>query len=299
MKTTLFLEQPDDFNFKYTVYSHGWSVLAPFRLDTEQWCLSYVFEGIGDKDPVAAEIRENKGKISIEIENMRPGIQTRKKILHDIAHILRFDENLIEFHTMTKKEKSLRWVSPANAGRLLRSPTVFEDLVKTICTTNCSWGLTKNMTSNLVNSLGETAANGQKTFPTPEAMADRTEEFYRKEIRAGYRSPFFVELAEAVASGRIKPETWLKSDLPTPELKKEMKKIKGVGDYAAENLLKLVGRYDGLALDSWLRAQFYKKHNDESPCDDGQITDYYSKFGAWSGLAIWMDMSGKITDIDT
>ena len=31
-------------------------------------------------------------------------------------------------------------------------------------------------------------------------------------------------------------------------MKKEIKKIKGVGDYAAENLLKLLGRYDGLAL---------------------------------------------------
>ncbi|MBP7416089.1 MAG: hypothetical protein KA831_05510, partial [Pyrinomonadaceae bacterium] len=80
--------------------------------------------------------------------------------------------------------------------------------------------------------------------------------------------------------------------------KKEMKKVKGVGDYAAENLLKLVGRYDGLALDSWLRAGFYKKHNKGKKCDDKKIARHYHKFGPWQGLAIWCDMTEDwFTDI--
>jgi len=119
------------------------------------------------------------------------------------------------------------------------------------------------------------------------------EEFYRNEIRAGYRSPYFVELAEAVAAGKLDPQTWLTSALPTAELKKEMKKVKGVGDYAAENLLKLVGRYDGLALDSWLRSQFYKNHAGGKACPDKKIERHYKKFGSWRGLVIWCDMTEK------
>ncbi|MBA4186249.1 MAG: hypothetical protein H0X49_19905 [Acidobacteria bacterium] len=72
-----------------------------------------------------------------------------------------------------------------------------------------------------------------------------------------------------------------------------MKQIKGVGDYAAENLLKLVGRYDGLALDSWLRSQFYKKHNAKQLCADKKIEKHYEKFGNWRGLAIWCDMTER------
>ena len=72
-----------------------------------------------------------------------------------------------------------------------------------------------------------------------------------------------------------------------------MKRIKGVGDYAAENLLKLVGRYDGLALDSWLRAQFYKKHNGGNICADDEIRKFYERFREWRGLAIWCDMTEK------
>ena len=165
--------------------------------------------------------------------------------------------------------------------------------MKTICTTNCSWALTKNMVGNLVEKLGIPAGKGEKAFPTAEAMAAVSPDFYREEIRAGYRSPYFAELAEAVASGKLDPEGWLHSDLPTPELKKEMKKVKGVGDYAAENLLKLVGRYDGLALDSWLRSQFYKKHNAEKTCSDKKIEKHYKKFGEWRGLVIWCDMTEK------
>jgi N-glycosylase/DNA lyase len=147
------------------------------------------------------------------------------------------------------------------------------------------------MTTNLVELLGEASNDGRRAFPTPNAMASVGPEFYRDEIRAGYRSAYFAELAQSVASGDIDPESWLTSDLPTPDLKKEIKKIKGIGDYAAENLLKLIGRYDGLALDSWLRAGFYKKHNHGKPCPDKRIETHYQNYGEWRGLAIWCDMT--------
>ena len=149
------------------------------------------------------------------------------------------------------------------------------------------------MVSNLVEKLGASAGREKKAFPTPEAMAAVNDDFYRTEIRAGYRSPYFVELAEAVAAGKLDPQSWLTSALPTAELKKEMKKVKGVGDYAAENLLKLVGRYDGLALDSWLRSQFYKNHAGGKACPDKKIERHYKKFGSWRGLVIWCDMTEK------
>jgi N-glycosylase/DNA lyase len=149
------------------------------------------------------------------------------------------------------------------------------------------------MVNNLVEKLGTPAVGGGHAFPAPEAMASVSEEFYRSEIKAGYRSPYFAALAEAVASGKLDPETWLSSKLPTEELKKEMKAVKGVGNYAAENLLKLVGRYDGLALDSWLRSQFYKNHNNQKVCPDKKIERHYKKFGPWRGLVIWCDMTEK------
>jgi len=293
MSKTLFLDTPPNFSFKHTINSHGWCELLPFESDKENWYLSYVFTDEKSKNPVSAKIEEADGKLKIEIAGAKINKKFEEKILRDVRRILRFDDNLSEFYKLVKSEKQLAWISKQNAGRLLRSPTVFEDLVKTICTTNCSWALTKKMVTNLTQKLGEKTKDGKFAFPTAEAMAGVSAEFYKNEIRAGYRSTYFAELAEKVASGEINPESWLDTDLPAKELKREMKQIKGVGDYAAENLLKLVGHYDGLALDSWLRSQFYKKHNDGQICTDKDIENFYEKFGSWRGLAVWCDVTER------
>lgn len=277
---------PVRFSFKYTIRSHGWYDLAPFVIDEDDDTLGFV-SGTGDA-AVFATIRDMGGFLSVDVNADQCSSDV---IERDVRHLLRFDDDMAAFYTAAEKAGQVGWVSELNAGRLLRSPTVWEDLVKSICTTNCTWAVTKNMTTKLVEELGSETVCGRRSFPTAEAMASRGPDFYRETIRAGYRSEYLAELATSVADGRLDPESWLTSDLTTADLKKEMKKVKGVGDYAAENLLKLVGRYDGLALDSFLRSSFYKKHNKGKKCPDKKIERHYSKFRSWQGLAIWCDMT--------
>ncbi len=277
---------PENFSFRHTVLSHGWSDLLPFEVDAQGTSLAYTISEKGKA--VKAEISQTGSAIKIVLPK---SVKNSEPIKGAVKHILRLDDDLTAFYERALADSKLAWAAECNAGRLLRSPTVWEDLVKTMCTTNCSWGLTKSMVGNIVKKLGTAGPKGTFAFPTAEAFASLDEDFFRNEIKAGYRSPYFVELAAAVADGTIEPESWLLSDLPTAELKKEMKKVKGIGDYAADNMLKLLGRYDGMALDSWLRAQFYKKHNRGKICPDKRIDKYYSKYSEWRGLAIWCDMT--------
>jgi N-glycosylase/DNA lyase len=146
----------------------------------------------------------------------------------------------------------------------------------------------------LVDKLGRESddrAGLRKSFPTAEAMAEMPLKFFVDEVRAGYRAPYLKELAGRVASGELNVEGWLTSPLSTPELIKELKGVKGVGDYAAENLLKLLGRYDGLALDSWTRARFYEIRNSGRKANDKKIARYYARFNEWRGLALWCDVT--------
>jgi N-glycosylase/DNA lyase len=279
---------PDRFSFLLTVRSHGWYDLPPFSFDESMSALRYVFPGTPAGPPVSVTVRGRDGRLQMETNDEHADTAAIKR---GVRHIFRLDDDLDDFYSLTEDKPGFGWVKDLAAGRLLRSPTVWEDLVKTICTTNCTWGLTRKMVSNLVERLGETTAAGQKAFPTAQAMADAGVSFFRSEIKAGYRSAYFVELAEAVASGKLDPETWLDTDLPTDELQSEIKAVKGVGDYAAQNLLKLLGRYDGLALDSWLRAKFAEKHGSGRPCADKKIAKHYAQFGKWQGLAIWCDMT--------
>ena len=111
----------------------------------------------------------------------------------------------------------LRWVLARGAGRLLRSPTVFEDAVKTLCTTNCTWAVTRGLVSRLCERLGEPAPLDSVTFPTAAAMAARDERFYREEIRAGYRAPFLLALARAAASGSVDLEAFRRAGTSAAE----------------------------------------------------------------------------------
>lgn len=281
------ISTPRHFNYRRTVASHGWYQLAPFAL--ENWQLSRVID-IGTKAPVTVFMDGLKNHV--RVTTARPLNKSEATIvLRDCRHILRLDDDLSDFYLATGNDPEFAWIGEQGAGRLLRSPTVFEDLVKMICTTNCSWALTLKMVNGLVGNLGRETNDGRRAFPKPEALAAMPLEFFVDEVRSGYRAPYLKELADRVASGELNVEEWLTSELPTAEIMKEIKGVKGVGPYAAENLLKLLGRYDGLALDSWTRARFFQIRNNGRKANDKKIARYYSRFNEWRGLALWCDVT--------
>jgi 3-methyladenine DNA glycosylase/8-oxoguanine DNA glycosylase len=283
------LATPKEFSFKRTVISHGWCELLPFQIDRDNWLLTRTLDH-GDAPPVTITIAEAKRSVTINTSR-RLTQSASKKVIKDVRHMLRLDDNIEQFYSLVANDTDFNWIPKQGAGRLLRSPTVFEDLVKMICTTNCSWALTEKMVTGLVENLGRETNKGRRTFPTPETMALMPVTFYVNEVRAGYRSAYLKELADRVAAGELDVESWFQSPLSTIELIKEMRGVKGVGPYAAENLLKLLGRYDGLALDSWTRARFFSIRNNGRKASDKKIARYYSRFKEWQGLALWCDVT--------
>jgi N-glycosylase/DNA lyase len=283
------ISTPSNFSFRRTVRSHGWYGLPPFEFDESTWTLKRVLD-VGQSKPITTTITGTRGEILIKPLG-RVSKQAADQIVREVRHMFRLDDDMTEFYQAVTAEPEFAWIAAEGAGRLLRSPTVFEGLVKMLCTTNCSWALTEKMVQGLVNELGQESDDGRKSFPSAEALAQKSEKFFRDKIRSGYRAPYLKELADRVASGELDVESWLTSDLPVTELLKEMKGVKGVGNYAAENLLKLIGRYDGLALDSWTRAQFYKSRNNGRVGNDKKIAKFYARFNSWRGLALWCDMT--------
>ena len=280
---------PRNFSFRRTVRSHGWYALLPFEFDSDTWTLTRVID-LDNAKPVTITISDAKRGVVVETSRA-VGKRASEKIIADVRHMFRLDDDMNTFYQEMSHEPDFSWIATEGAGRLLRSPTVFEDLVKMMCTTNCSWALTEKMVGGLVNHLGRESDDGRKSFPTASAMAEKNEKFYRDKIRAGYRAPYLQELAQRVVAGELDVESWLTADLPHDQFMKELKRVKGVGNYAAENLLKLLGRYDGLALDSWTRAQFAKLRNGGRVASDKKIGRFYSHFKSWQGLALWCDMT--------
>jgi N-glycosylase/DNA lyase len=183
----------------------------------------------------------------------------------------------------------LRWALARGAGRLLRSPTVFEDAVKTLCTTNCSWALTRLMVLRLCDALGEAGPAGERAFPSAAAMAAQPERFYRDVVRAGYRAPFLRALATDVAEGRLDLEGLRRSAAPTGEVLTRLRALRGFGPYAAQHLLRLLGRHDHLALDSWTRAKLARLRARRRVPTDRTLRRWYAPYAQWAGLAMWLE----------
>lgn len=289
---------PPTFNFWRTVYSHGWCALPPFVVDTDRRMLSFIVDLPSRRNRKVVPLRVSqpkRGRLRIRIqENLSLTEEEKRSITNQVRTVLRLDEDFAEFYKLARKHRAFRWVPKFGAGRLLRAPTVFEDVVKMICTTNCSWALTETMVNNLCTKLGfNVSSEGQRwfAFPLPEALADCSETFLRREIRAGYRAPYLRELARRIVNNDLDVEAWRHSTLPTDVLYKEVVSVKGIGPYAAGNIMKLLGRYDYLAIDSWCRKKFFEIHKNGRKTRDDVIEQFYEPFGQWRGLCFWMDVT--------
>jgi N-glycosylase/DNA lyase len=273
-------------DFVRTIVSHGVAELAPNRLDFAARALETTL-------PVASGARtvrltSARGKLRIDVVAGSAGTRASSALEKTVAHMFRLDEDLSAFYSTVREDAELAWCAQG-AGRMLRAPTVFEDVVKTICTTNTSWAGTRKMAHALVDNLGVKAPGGGRTFPTPEAMAEVDEAFYKQVVRAGYRGPYFRQLATDVAEGTIDLEALHDPDLPDDEAAARLLALPGVGPYAAAHvMLTSLGRYSRLVLDSWTRPTYYKLSGARGALKDATIERRFKRYGDWAGLAFWL-----------
>ena len=265
-------------DFARTIVSHGVAELPPNRVDLAGRALETTL-------PVARGARTVR--ITAPGKKLRIEGSADPKLTRTVAHMFRLDEDLSAFYELVKDD-DLAWCA-TGAGRMLRAPTVFEDVVKTICTTNTAWSGTRKMTAALVNELGVKAPGGARTFPTAEAMAAADEAFYREVVRAGYRGPYLRTLAADVASGRIDLEELNDPALPDDEAAARLLALPGVGPYAAAHvMLTSLGRYSRLVLDSWTRPTYAKLAGPRRALKDTTIERRFKRYGDWAGLAFWL-----------
>src|SRR2546429_8607013 len=86
---------PSDFNFRRTVMSHGWCVLPPFEFDKTTWRLVRVLED-GTK-PVTITISAAGDSLKVNTSR-RLGKRASEKIVREVRHIFRLDDDMSEFY---------------------------------------------------------------------------------------------------------------------------------------------------------------------------------------------------------
>ncbi len=269
-----------------TIMSHGLASLPPLAIDTEARTLTATLLVGG----TARTVRVAEGRPGFATVSSRDGGRVGAAVLAAVRHLLRLDEDLSGFYTRIADDPDLTWAT-RGAGRLIRSATVFEEVVKTICTTNCAWSATVRMVGALVEHLGVSGRAG-RAFPTPAAMAEAGDAFYRDTARAGYRGAYLVSLARSVSEGQVDIESLARTGPQGPdddEVAATLLALPGVGPYAVAHIMLLLGRYSRLVLDSWTRPKFARLTGaDGSTVPDAVILDRFAPYGPYAGLAFWL-----------
>src|SRR5215208_5122429 len=212
--TRLNLPARKPFNFTSVINSHGWRQLAPFSYEENTNMLGYILQ-LSKGRVVELKLRDGQDGVRVETDKLDKSEQ--KEVKDKVAWMFGLDMDFSRFYSASRREPKLKRAKQRSLGRVLRSPTVFEDVIKTILTTNTLWAATKNMTRKLVNQFGAPleGETGKRSFPTPVSIAASRPEILKETVRVGYRAPAIHQLAIRVASGKLDLESLKTSTLPT------------------------------------------------------------------------------------
>ena len=194
-------------------------------------------------------------------------------------------------------QRSVRGLDPAlagrNYGRMFRSPTLFEDMVKTMTSCNVTWRNTITMNRLLCEHVGDGG------FPTPRQVIAFGTDALRTRCKVGYRAERIVRLAE-----RFGEDDQLQRELEddaaeTGVIYERLLKLHGIGPYAAGNICHLLGRYERLAIDSETYRHFSQHHRVPRPAAkdlaglkrfNQQITEHYHRYQPYAFKAYWFEL---------
>jgi 3-methyladenine DNA glycosylase/8-oxoguanine DNA glycosylase len=165
----LYLSARPPFSFAAVADSHGWRQLAPFSGDRD--ALGYILRLAAGR---VVELRLTGAGDGVCV-NTEDGLEPAEKaeVTATVAWMLGLEQDLAPFYQVARHEPKLAAAAAEAKGRILRSATLFEDVVKTILTTNTAGSSTRRMAANLVNLFGAPlpAAPDRRAFPTPEGGA--------------------------------------------------------------------------------------------------------------------------------
>ena len=296
-ETLIQIQAAAPFDFWSTLQSHGWVDLLPnvYHEDTRSFSrVERLASGKVVRLHVSAGEQEGERvPLTVQISYAgRLAAADREEIENAVRHMLRLDEDFREFYRLCK-QNGLPWsrIKPGK-GRLLRSPGLFEDMVKVILTTNVQWGGTKRMVRELVEQFGEPYASDSelKAFPQAHALAALPFEDFQSRVRLGYRAAYIYQMACVFSQQPNCYAKFFDAEIPSAEIKKDLLAIKGVGNYAAASILMLLGRYDEIPVDSVFQQLMEKKYFQDGVFELKDALVIYEKWGRWQYLAYWFDL---------
>ncbi|XVF87938.1 hypothetical protein PTKIN_Ptkin19aG0008700 [Pterospermum kingtungense] len=279
------------FNMEKAVCNHGLFMMPPnvWIPSTKSLCRPLRLADSSRSLSVTISHPPNKRFLVIQVRGLHSlSSADEAAILEQVARMLRIskkdERDVRDFQTLhcLAKDKGF--------GRIFRSPSFFEDAVKSILLCNCRWKRTltmaealctlqaemanvdrkrKRVTSNSsvkifskrlkhkkhtkgmsVAKLDECACIGN--FPTSKEVACLDEDYLKQRCNLGYRAQYILQLAKKIETGELEPNKFEESSDTTSyeELYQKLMEIKGFGPFICSNIMMCVGFYKRIPSDS-------------------------------------------------
>jgi 3-methyladenine DNA glycosylase/8-oxoguanine DNA glycosylase len=274
---------PAPFHFHDVVFSHGWLRLPPYYWEPEAETLSRV-ERLPSGRLAWLALNGKNGALRLRTD---ASAEDAAVLAARVRWLLALDDDLAGFHTLCHDDPGLHQAGGRGQGRILRSSTVWEDLVKTLFSVNTTWRQTIAMTENLVALCGEEGADGRRSFPEPGAVAACEAAELQIKCRVGYRAGPLSLLARAIAEDRLDLEALKDAALTDEEVEARLRSLHGIGPYATANVMLLLGRYDYLPVDSWFRKTVRDGWFDGRTVPDRDLIAPFDRYRPYRALAYY------------
>ena len=242
------------------------------------------------------EAGRSRGKVRLHVAIDGAPIEDAlmERVRQHVRVILGLDLDLSAFYALCEGHPSLHVIPRIGAGRLVRSTSMTENILKTICATNVNWSQAVKM----INRLGQLGPPVRHfvhltAWPSPREILRAGESYLKEVCRLGYRTGSVLAFCRDVCSGRMNPEELNDAvaahEVDSDSLLAGLRLIPGVGPSSAHFLIALLGRYDRLVIDSATTAHVSRAHFNGRKPTPAQIEKIYQPFGSWKHLVCWFE----------
>ncbi|KAK9160391.1 hypothetical protein Syun_006732 [Stephania yunnanensis] len=327
--------ESSSFDFEKVVCSHGFFMMAPNLWDPINRILRRPLRLLSDPTTIVTVQISHHDPSSLLVQVLDTNISTtfslsqedQNHLLSQVARMLRISETeekkVREFHRMHHEAKNRGF------SRVFRSPTLFEDMVKSILLCNCrSLDMAKalcdlqlemrtnNSTDLLKSSSAATSGKRKRKysstkegaseaqvgdFPSFKELAGVDHQFLQIRCNLGYRALSIVGLAQKIAKSKGKwlhglekaEKTILEGDTTICDnVYEKLMRIKGFGSFASSYVLTCMGNYQRIPADSETIRHLNKLHGRRCSKETlrRHVEDVYKKFAPFQFLAYWSEL---------
>lgn len=267
------IKKPTDFDLLECVQAHGWRRLRPFRWVDETQTLERI-EEFNPGETTLLRITTAGDRLDVDVD----AAVSEPQVVRRVDTMLQLDIAIDRFHEFCRQHPVLADIPTRRQGRLLRCPTLFEDVCKVIATTNTTWSQTIGMSTRLVENFG----TGGIAFPRPEQIASVTLDDFAALAKMGYRNAAVHKISTDIADGQLDLETLRDPALTSADIYKRLLTLPGIGPYAASCLMIYLGHYDRVNVDSWARMMVGKELG--RAVVDKEVHAFFEPYGEWKAL---------------